>query len=143
MMRVCHSVEQTEALARELAAQLRPGDWVGLIGPLGAGKSVFARAIGRAWGVRGTMPSPTYTLMATHVGRCPIHHIDLYRIGSMDELDFAGLEPYFSGTGICLVEWADRARALWPPTGWAVTISLVNSGERRIVIEPFGQVGGT
>jgi len=139
---VCHSADDTEAVAREFAARLDPGTWVGLIGPLGAGKSVFARAVGQAWGVTAQMPSPTYTLMAVHAGRCPIYHADLYRIHSVGELDFAGLEPYFSGSGICLVEWADRIRSAWPPAGWTVTIALAEGDERHITIERFGQAGG-
>jgi tRNA threonylcarbamoyladenosine biosynthesis protein TsaE len=138
LTRLCHSVEETEAAARELAARLKPGDWVGLIGPLGAGKSVFARAVGRAWGVTTPMPSPSYTLMMVHAGRCPVYHIDLYRVGSVAELDFAGLEPYFSGSGICLVEWADRIRSAWPATGWRVTIMPAEGDERHILIERFG-----
>jgi tRNA threonylcarbamoyladenosine biosynthesis protein TsaE len=111
---------------------------VGLIGPLGSGKSVFARAVGRQWGVVAPMPSPTYTLMNCHSGRCTICHMDLYRIGSPDELDFAGLTPYFSGPGICLVEWAEKARLWWPQAGWTVTIEPVDFETRRIVIASFG-----
>lgn len=64
--------------------------------------------------------------------------MDLYRIGSADELDFAGLTPYFSSAGICLVEWAEKARPWWPPAGWTVTIEPVDFETRRIVIAMFG-----
>ena len=132
------SEAETERLAGRLASRLVPGSWVGLIGPLGSGKSVFARGVGRAWGVTVPMPSPTYTLMNCHSGRCAICHMDLYRIGSTDELDFAGLTPYFSGPGICLVEWAEKAQSWWPSAGWTVTIDPVDSVSRRIVIASFG-----
>jgi len=135
--RECHAPAATETLAAEFAAHLTPGSWIGLIGPLGAGKSVFARAVGRAWGVEGPMPSPTFTLMAAHNGRCPIYHIDLYRVASEDEFAFAGLAPYFSGDGICLVEWADRLRTVWPPDGWTVTIDILGATTRRVAIAPF------
>lgn len=137
----CRSVAETEALASAWAEQLGSGSWVGLIGPLGAGKSVFARAIGRAFGVTAVMPSPSYTLMVSHEGRCPVHHIDLYRVESREELDFAGVTPYFSGTGsgsgICLVEWADRVREIWPSSGWIVEIEVTGAESRRITITPI------
>ena len=133
----CRSVAETEALALAWAKQLGSGSWVGLIGPLGAGKSVFARTIGRAFGVTAVMPSPSYTLMVSHQGRCPVHHIDLYRVESREELDFAGVTPYFSGPGICLVEWADRVREIWPSSGWIVEIEITGAESRRITITPI------
>jgi tRNA threonylcarbamoyladenosine biosynthesis protein TsaE len=135
---VVNSESETETLAREFARRLAPGSWVGLIGHLGSGKSVFARAVGREWGVTAPMPSPTYTLMNCVDGRCPVYHMDLYRIESADELDFAGLTPYFSGSGICLVEWAEKARSLWPVAGWTVTIDATGPTTRRITIAAFG-----
>ena len=113
--RICTTVADTERLAATFAVRLGPGSWVGLIGPLGAGKSVFARAVRRALGVETGMPSPSYTLMSVHQGRMPVYHMDWYRIQSPDELDFAGLAPYFAGNGVCLVEWSARAKAIWPP----------------------------
>ncbi len=134
---VTGSEEETRQVAAHFSERLKPGVWIGLIGTLGAGKSVFARGIGRACGVTEAMPSPSYTLMNNHQGRCAIHHIDLYRIGSIDELDFAGLTPYFQGSGICLVEWAEKARAWWPPSGWVVSIEAEGEDQRRISIREF------
>ncbi len=128
---------ETVAVAHSFARSLKPGDWVGLIGPLGAGKSVFARAVGEALGVREPMPSPTYTLMNVLDGDIPVYHVDLYRLSSADELEFAGIAPYFQSSGICLVEWADRIRDQWPATGWLVTISIAGDTERRISIVPL------
>ena len=128
------SEAETVAVARSFARDLRPGDWVGLIGPLGAGKSVFARAVGHALGVRETMPSPTYTLMNVLSGDIPLYHIDLYRMSSADELDFAGIEPYFQSSGVCLVEWADQIRSRWPMRGWIVAIEIAGASVRRITI---------
>lgn len=135
---VCDSVEETERVAATFAAHLGPGDFVALSGPLGAGKSVMARAIGRVFGVVAPMPSPTYTLMAVHQGRLPIYHMDLYRLGSIDELEFAGLRAYFESDGLCLVEWGERARDVWPPTGWQIRIEMSGGDRREIAIVPFG-----
>ena len=139
--RRCGSEGETVRLASDFAPRLGPGAWVALIGPLGAGKSVFARAIGKALGVSAEMPSPTYTLMAVHRGRLPVYHMDFYRIASEGEVDLAGLEEYFSGDGVCLVEWAERVQALWPPSGWRVTFEVIGPEERAIEIARFGDVG--
>lgn len=133
-VRRTYSVEETEKVAERFAGVLTPGDWIGLVGPLGAGKSVFARVVGRAFGVRELMPSPTYTLMNCLPGRVPVYHIDLYRLASVDELDFAGITPYFQGDGICLVEWADRIPSYWPENGWVIRIQILGDHQREISI---------
>lgn len=125
-------------MAAELASHLAPGDFVALIGPLGAGKSVVARAIGQHLGVTGPMPSPTYTIMTVHQGTLPIYHMDLYRIGSIDEFELAGLHTYFESDGVCLVEWAERVRTLWPTAGWSATLRFADGNKREITIERWG-----
>lgn len=135
---LCRTVGETERVAAAFAVQLVPGSFVALTGPLGAGKSVFARAIGNALGVIEPMPSPTYTIMAVHQGRLPVYHMDLYRLGSTDELEFAGLRSYFDSDGVCLVEWAERVRECWPDRGWHVSIDPIASERRLIEISPFG-----
>ncbi len=135
---MCCSVGESERLAAALAVHLRPGSFIALSGPLGAGKSVFARAIGAAWGVTEPMPSPTYTIMTVHQGRLPVYHMDLYRLGSADELEFAGLRGFFDADGICLVEWAERVREAWPSVGWHVTIEPAGHDRRLIDISQFG-----
>ncbi len=135
---LCRSVGETERLAAAFAVQLSAGSFVAMTGPLGAGKSVIARAIGVAWGVAEPMPSPTYTIMAVHQGRVPIYHMDLYRLGSADELEFAGLRTYFQSDGLCLVEWAERARDAWPNLGWIISIEVGEGDDRLISITSFG-----
>jgi tRNA threonylcarbamoyladenosine biosynthesis protein TsaE len=134
------SEEETSALGATFAGRLQPGDWVGLTGSLGAGKSVFARAIGKAWGIIDPMPSPSYTLMNLYSGRCPVCHIDLYRLGSADELDFAGLTTYFDASGICLVEWPEKAPERWPDQGWLVSFEVMGPKVRKIIISELRPV---
>ena len=134
---ICRTVGDTERLAASFATLLSAGSFVALLGPLGAGKSVVARAIGAAWGVGTPMPSPTYTIMTIHQGRLPIYHMDLYRVGSQGELEMAGLQNYFQSDGICLGEWADRARDVWPRIGWEVIMVLGDRGARRVLIRRF------
>jgi len=106
--------EATAALAARVARAL-PADAVGwtlfLEGELGAGKSTFARAMLRAMGHAGPVPSPTYTLVEPYfLPRYPVYHIDLYRINDTEELEFLGWDDLHDG--LKLVEWPERAPAI-------------------------------
>jgi tRNA threonylcarbamoyl adenosine modification protein YjeE len=106
------SPDATAALARRLAPALRPGDVIFLEGPIGAGKTHFARAlIGarlEASGRTEDIPSPTFTLVQTYDdGKSEIWHADLYRLSGPGEVIELGLSDAF-GDAICLVEWPDR-----------------------------------
>ncbi len=102
----------TAALARALAPGLAPGDFVGLHGDLGAGKSAFARAVIAtrlaALGRAEDIPSPSFTLVQVYdLGDVELWHVDLYRLGGSGEIGELGLDEAFE-RAICLVEWAGR-----------------------------------
>ncbi len=98
-----------------------------LEGELGAGKSTFARALIRAAGHEGPVPSPTYTLVEPYVlPRATIYHVDLYRIASEDELLYLGWNDL--DDGFRLVEWPDRAPGLSAHADVAVTLSYAGEG---------------
>ena len=100
----------TARLAASLAARARKGDVIALSGPLGSGKTSFARAFIRARGLDAPeVPSPTFMLVEVYDGgsAIPVWHFDLYRIEKPDELRELGLEEALS-EGICLIEWPER-----------------------------------
>jgi tRNA threonylcarbamoyladenosine biosynthesis protein TsaE len=122
----------TEALAGVLSTLIRPGDAVLLEGPLGAGKTAFARALLRAAAGDPTMdvPSPTFTLVQeyeTRVGR--IHHYDLWRLDGPAGLEELGWHDALDD--IVLVEWPDRLGALRPPDALTLTIAAVDAPDAR------------
>jgi len=96
-----------------------------LRGPLGAGKSVFARAVGQGAGVRQAMPSPSFNLFFRYPGRLGLDvvHMDLYRIESPDELWELGWEEVGADNEIVLVEWPENAEGLLPSDHWLIELS--------------------
>jgi len=81
------SEDETRGLAAALAAVAQPGDRIALIGPLGAGKTQFAKGFARGLGVGEVVNSPSFTLMAEYAGRLPLFHQDLYRLAGADEIE--------------------------------------------------------
>ena len=107
--------QETAALGRELAAQVKPGDILLLEGDLGVGKTVFAKGFAEGLGITEPITSPTFTLIQEYEeGRLPLYHFDVYRIADEEEMYEIGYESYFFGQGVCLIEWASRIPGLLP-----------------------------
>ena len=125
----------TEALAARLAPLARPGDAVLLEGPLGAGKSAFARALLRAAsGVPGLeVPSPTFTLVQSYdTPRGTIHHFDLWRLDGPDALAELGWDD--ARADIVLVEWPDRLGSLRPGDALQLSLTPVDDDCRSLTV---------
>src|SRR5690242_19583817 len=120
------SLEETEQLAAWLAARAEPGTVIGLDGDLGAGKTAFSQQFARHLGVNGVVNSPTFTIIKEYEGRLPLYHMDVYRL-SVDEADELGLDEYFYGDGVCLVEWSSLITELMPEQ--YLHIQLETTGE--------------
>jgi tRNA threonylcarbamoyladenosine biosynthesis protein TsaE len=140
----------TERLAAHVAALARPGEAVLLSGPLGAGKSAFARAFVRAWvdDPAAEVPSPTFTLVQPYDGpRGPVWHCDLYRLSDPDELLELGIEQGLA-EAVLLVEWPDRLGPWVPADRLELALEMCQQAEdaRRATVAGFGawvaRVGG-
>lgn len=109
-----YSPEETQRVGRIIGSHAREGDIFLLAGPLGSGKTCLTQGI--AWGleVPGYARSPTFVLQTRYRGRLTLHHMDLYRINGPLEAWDLGLEEQLLGDGVCVVEWADRAREVFP-----------------------------
>ena len=114
----------TERWARFLGRHLQAGDVVTLQGNLGSGKTTFARAILQSYGVKGDIPSPTYTLLQTYeTDHGLVVHMDLYRLKSALELDEIGWEDALHD-GIALIEWPERAEVYLPEDRLNILFSI-------------------
>lgn len=130
MKRTTHSVEETDALAAEVAALARPGDLIVLVGGLGAGKTRFVQGFARALGVDEPVTSPTFALVHNYTGRVPVLHADLYRMVSEHEVLDLGIDEALADGAIALVEWGDIASTVLSPERLTITITDVDETSR-------------
>jgi tRNA threonylcarbamoyladenosine biosynthesis protein TsaE len=130
------SESDTEVLGSALADVVEPGVVIGLIGPLGAGKTRLVRAIAEALGVDpGAISSPTFVLIHEYHGRLPVYHFDAYRLPNAEAFEELGVADYWNGSGVCLVEWADRVAQLLPENCWMITLEPAGASERTARLE--------
>ncbi|MFD1317538.1 tRNA (adenosine(37)-N6)-threonylcarbamoyltransferase complex ATPase subunit type 1 TsaE [Loigolactobacillus zhaoyuanensis] len=120
---------------------VEPGSVIFLKGDLGAGKTTFTKGLATALGIQQYVKSPTFTLIREYTsGRIPLYHMDVYRLenGGGDEL---GLEEYFNGTGVSVVEWPQFIESEWPADYLQITINkiAVDDNQRQLVFKPQGQ----
>jgi tRNA threonylcarbamoyladenosine biosynthesis protein TsaE len=133
------STEQTRAFAAALASVAERGDRLALVGPLGAGKTQFAKGFAVGLGIDAVVNSPSFTLMAEYDGRLRLFHQDLYRLAGMDEALAGGLLDERQDEGVTLSEWADRLDDHLDPD--RLTVSIEPTGPEQRAIELHGQGG--
>ena len=134
--RVTHSEEETAAVARELAADVKAGDVILLSGTLGAGKTAFVRGLAAGLGADAEdVSSPTFTLVHEYRGgRLTLYHADLYRLDKVATEDL-GLEEMGVRDGVLAIEWPDRLTHTLSGAR-DIDIRIVDETTRRILIAP-------
>jgi tRNA threonylcarbamoyladenosine biosynthesis protein TsaE len=130
--------KETEELAKQISLFLTPGSVLTLDGDLGAGKTRFSQGLARAMGIQEIVNSPTFTIVKEYEGvQLPFYHMDVYRI-TEEEAENLGLDEYFYGTGVTLIEWSSRIENLLPEERLSLTIEHVSERERLFHIVPHG-----
>ena len=119
----------TIALARRLAAQLKPGMVIYLHGDLGAGKTTLVRGVLNALGYAGRVKSPTYTLVEPyHIAGLDLRHFDLYRMHDEHEWESAGFRDELDGHNIFFIEWPEKAQNLIPRADVEIDLEILPRG---------------
>lgn len=163
---ISHSSAQTQRLGMRLGNLLHGGELLLLDGQLGTGKTTFTQGLAQGMGITETVNSPTFTLLKEYAGqsrspsgevqdgerktrreqrRRPIqrgpalYHFDLYRLDDAEEMLDLGFEDYFTtGDGVCVVEWADKAEALWPVERLHIQMKILSETKRGLLFIATG-----
>ncbi len=117
-----NSEQETIEFGIQLSGQLKPGQVLTFSGNLGSGKTTLIRGICRGLKVQEAITSPTFTLINEYNGTIPVYHFDFYRLHSSLEAAELGLEEYFFGQGVCLIEWPDIIQELLPKSVYQVKL---------------------
>lgn len=130
----------TDRLGKLLAEHLPDGSVVALNGTLGAGKTKLVQAIAKYTGIaEETVSSPTFVLLHEYTdGDRPIYHFDAYRLENAEEFKRLSPDDYFEGTGITLIEWADKFPQILPENHLEIQIEPIGETERRIFLYGYG-----
>jgi len=135
---ISHSVAQTQRLGARLGELLQGGELLLLDGEMGTGKTVFTQGIAQGLNIDDTVNSPTFTLLKEYQGRLPLYHFDLYRLDDPDEVLALGFDEYFYGQGVCVVEWAYKAEAIWPAEHLRVRLKVISDTKRGLLFAAHG-----
>lgn len=125
------SPQETEDCAFAIGRQLTDPVMIALIGPMGAGKTHFAKGLARGLGYSGDVTSPTFSIVQEyHGGRLPLFHFDLYRMKSAEEVIALGWDDYLDQQAVLLVEWADLFPEIWSTPVQVVKIEILPHGRK-------------
>lgn len=132
---IAHTPAEMEEIGIELAAGLTDGMVVSLVGALGSGKTTLSKGIAKGLLITDVVVSPSYMIARSYRGRMHMHHIDAFRLSSLDELAEVGLDDYLPPeSGVSVVEWPDRIDGLVDISHIRVTIEVMEGERRRVNI---------
>ena len=130
---ISNSPSETESFSQQYAGTVKPGDVIALVGELGSGKTQFVKGLAVAIGVTTPATSPTFTLLHEYSGgRLPVYHFDFFRVENRESAERLGLDEYFCGDGVSVVEWADRFPDLIPENAHWISFETKSENQRAI-----------
>lgn len=137
---ISHSVAQTQRVGARLGRLLLPGDVILLSGDFGVGKTCLTQGIARGLGSTRWVTSPSFALVNEYLeGRLPLYHIDLYRVSNVHEALDLGLDEYFYGAGVSVVEWPGQALEALPSEHLWIELFVVSETKRELYMLATGQ----
>jgi tRNA threonylcarbamoyladenosine biosynthesis protein TsaE len=129
--------EETIKLAQNFESEKFPNMIICLDGELGSGKTVFAKGIAHALGIKDSITSPTFTIIKEYEGELPLYHMDLYRLDG--NIAGIGIEEYFTKGGVVVIEWADTIKNYLPEERLDIKFKVIDENKRLLILEPHGQ----
>ena len=150
---ISESSIQTQEIGRRLGKLVGAGDLLLLDGQLGTGKTTFTQGLASGMNIAEVVNSPTFTLLKEYQGRgsdtadgsqnkkpsgLALYHFDLYRLDEPEEIFDLGFEDYFYGSGVSVVEWADKAETLWSEERLYIRLRSIDETRRRLTFVAKG-----
>lgn len=162
---ISHNLTQTQRLGMCLGELLYGGELILLNGQLGSGKTTFTQGLAKGMQIIDVVSSPTFTLLKEYSSQClsvaegtdmakavtmrsgrtqsavhRLYHFDLYRLDDPDEIIDLGFEDYFYNpdSGVCVVEWADKADVLWPAERLSICLNVLDEEKRSLLFVATG-----
>jgi tRNA threonylcarbamoyladenosine biosynthesis protein TsaE len=130
---ISNSPAETEAIGRQLAAQIDVGSILALKGDLGSGKTLLVKGLVAGLGSSGDVTSPTFTIVHEYRGgRVPVYHFDFFRLEDRQSVARLGLDDYFFGDGVSVIEWADRFPEFVPEQARWILFEIKSENTRAI-----------
>lgn len=139
---ISHSAEQTTRLGMRLGKLLQAGDVICLSGDMGAGKTVFTRGIGRGWGAKSRVTSPTYNLVHQHKrdsDKVLLYHLDCYRMDDSSEIETIGFDDMLEGQAVLVIEWAERINDALPEERLWIELKVTDETRRNFIMDATGK----
>jgi tRNA threonylcarbamoyladenosine biosynthesis protein TsaE len=136
---ISRSPDETQRFGIHIGELASPGDIYLLTGGLGTGKTCLTQGI--AWGlnIKEYAVSPSFVVVRELYGRLPLYHIDLYRLDNIEEIIELGLDDYLYGSGVCVVEWAEKGLTVLPAEHMLIQIGYLSDTERCLQLIPSGE----
>ena len=134
---ISNSPAETEAIGRQVAEKIGVGSVLALKGDLGSGKTLFVKGVVDGLGSSADVTSPTFTILHEYRGggRLPVYHFDLFRVENPQALARLGLDDYFFGDGISVIEWADRFPEFVPEQARWIFFEIKSETQRAITVQ--------
>jgi len=133
---ISNSPAETEAIGQQLAVEIGVGSILALNGDLGSGKTVFVKGLVAGLGSRADVTSPTFTILHEYRGgRLPVYHFDFFRLENRESIVRLGLDDYFFGDGVSVIEWGDRFPELIPQRARWILFEIKSANERAITFQ--------
>jgi tRNA threonylcarbamoyladenosine biosynthesis protein TsaE len=133
---ISNSPAETEAVGRQLAECIDVGAVLALKGELGSGKTLFVKGLVAGLGSSADVTSPTFTIAHEYRGgRLPVYHFDFFRLEDSQSLARLGLDDYFFGDGLSVIEWADRFPEFIPEHARRILFEIKSETQRAITFK--------
>jgi tRNA threonylcarbamoyladenosine biosynthesis protein TsaE len=142
LVKVTRSDEETRRFGAVIGANVCPGDIILLTGTLGAGKTCLTQGIARGLDIDDYVSSPTFVLVREHQGRLPLYHADLYRLDDIREIAMLGMDEYFYGRGVTVVEWAEKGEGVLPLECLHIGLNVIDDNTRQLSLDAAGERHG-